>query len=225
MGRRKLPSAEPVRDFEPKTDGKRPEEPGVAVDRTVIDQLNYSFRAAMSAPSNAMLPHAKLNNAADMLFERSLKGASVDKTLVFVRRIDSVEEICDLLRARFQQDIDARIEAWRALLGRNDFAGLRGPVWWRDGFWESRTDDADAGPAGNNDDDDDHSAKPREGSRFRDPASLKYFNALRRVPGQNASGGAADQTAKPGKLVSFRGPFEHKGPIRQSSALVSVKTP
>ena len=205
VGRHQLRPAEPVRDFEPKMDGKRPEEPGVAVDRTVIDQLNYSFRAAMSAPAQAMLPHAKLNNAVAMLFERSLKGASVDKTLVFVRRIDSVGEIRDLLRARFQQEIDARIETWRALLGRNDFARLREPVWGLDGFWESRADDADAAPVENSEDNESPSAKAWEGSSFRDPASLKYFDALRRVPSQNAGGGAADQTAKPGKLVSFRG--------------------
>lgn len=191
---------EPAREYETKKDGRRPAELHVAPDRNRINELNHSFCAAMSAP-DAMLPHAKLNNAVDTLFERSLRGASNDKTLVFVRRIDTVGEICDLLRVRFQQEIDARIVAWRDFLEGGGSARL----WAHGGFWESPADEADVGPMEEEETSGEEQAAPEAGSSYREPVRLKYFDALRRAPVQAAGGDAVGQVEKTSKLAGFRG--------------------
>jgi hypothetical protein len=111
---------EVAREYEAARDGKQNtqnDETNVALDRTVIDDLNHSFVKAMTPQNRAQplasqsvaLPRAKLNRTADELFEHSLKDGANDKTLVFVRRIDTVEEIRDQLNVRFQQQVDQRI--------------------------------------------------------------------------------------------------------------------
>jgi hypothetical protein len=67
-------------------------------DRTSIDALNDSFRKAMFGQDsqegeNFSMPHAKLDDAANRIFQDYLRHSVNRKLLVFVRRLDSVEEL------------------------------------------------------------------------------------------------------------------------------------
>ncbi|MFJ1254254.1 helicase-related protein [Cupriavidus sp. CuC1] len=188
-----------------------------AMDRTVIDELNHSFVKAMNGRTGAerpgqhamALPHAKLNRTAEALFERSLKDGAGDKTLVFVRRIDTVEEIRDLLHVQFQRQVDRRIEAWETLAGLDAFGGKGNPGMTPDAFWASRLAEDDSHDAnegedapsdsldGNDDDEDDEDGENGEtfrASEFREAIALPYFDALKRASGERKQNG---------KLVSF----------------------
>ncbi|WP_176314704.1 C-terminal helicase domain-containing protein [Burkholderia vietnamiensis] len=208
VSRKRPTGRESLRDFEAGTDGRNDDEPGVAVDRTVIDELNRGFVRAMTVSGDASglaLPHAKLNDTVDTLFERSLRDGSVDKTLVFVRRIDSVEEIRDLLHARFQQEVDARLDGWRTLLQRADFSALGASPWAPGSFWaigadprdnESDDEKVEGEEEGDEGDDVGVTDEPRRAGHFRERLGLPYFEAVRRGSGDNPVNG---------KLVSFAG--------------------
>lgn len=74
----------------------------------------------MDIPSGAGLPHAKVNGTVRALFGRSLVEGGPDKTVVFVRRLDTVEELRDQLHLTFQSEPDDRICSWRAFLAGTD---------------------------------------------------------------------------------------------------------
>ncbi|WP_158934072.1 DEAD/DEAH box helicase [Burkholderia sp. S171] len=219
IGRKRAVVAAPevAREYEAARDGKqgkRNDEPNVALDRTVIDDLNHSFVKAMTplnhpqplASQSVALPHAKLNRTADELFEHSLKDGGNDKTLVFVRRIDTVEEIRDLLNARFQQQVDQRIAVWRTLLVEPDFEQRSKSLWDSGASWWNRADDPGEAVEedsidipkqsfdGDEDDDFGASGETLRRSQFRDAVSLPYFEALKRASGIKEHHG---------KLVSF----------------------
>jgi hypothetical protein len=196
-------------EFEPMKDAGPKDEANAAPDRTEIDKLAASFASAMTGSGKVgaslqgvTLPHAKLNRAADALFARSLADASNDKTLVFVRRIDSVEELRDLMHVRFQNAVDRRIGEWRTMLANGDMT-IRGKLWDADSFWRSRGDDA--GPVEIGEDDaaivmsdeeakeDEEHGQPEPGALHQTP-DLPYFRALKRASGSNDGHG---------KLVSF----------------------
>lgn len=164
----------PQPDLEPVQDGKREGEGGVALDRNAIDDLNRSFGAAVG--TKHCLPHAKLNGAVDDLYERSFANGSVVKTLVFVRRIDSVQEIRDLLHVKFQADLDARIEEWRELLAS---LPRRNKVWRKQGFWTDipRIEDPQPDQPGEEENPAPEPEPITRSSRYRDPANLPYFQA------------------------------------------------
>lgn len=179
--------------------GSKP--PAETLDRGIIDGLNASFRAAMlpAAKSGANadprynLPHAKLTEAADSLMRNNLSGGVLHKTLVFARRLDTVDELVLLLLSRFQSEVDGRIAAWREYLADAD-AGitLREPLWSTGGFWSSRSRDDDHAPH------DDEAAVEDDGSdqELRERAADRpYFGALKRASGQQN---------KHGMLVSFQ---------------------
>lgn len=211
LGYKKTATSEPIaeREYEAMRDAKQGtqnDEPGVAFDRTVIDDLNQGFVRAMralngsqhTAPQTAALPHAKLNRVADALFGHSLKDGSCQKTLVFVRRIDTVEEIRDLLNVKFQQQVDQRIETWRTNLVGLAFGALGKSPWIKDAFWEagstSATEGADeevvaaekkADEEAEREsievfDDDGAIASEARRNSFRDVLKLPYFEALKR---------------------------------------------
>ncbi|SAL16177.1 helicase [Caballeronia sordidicola] len=219
IGRRRAAVAAPEvpREYEAARDGKQGkqnDEPNAALDRTVIDDLNHSFvkamtpqnRAQLLASQSVALPHAKLNRTADELFEHSLKDGGNDKTLVFVRRIDTVEEIRDLLNVRFQQQVDQRIAVWRALLIKPDFEQRGKSLWDSSASWWNRVDDSGEvldedsidiptqSLDGDEEDDFGVSGATVRGSQFRDAVSLPYFEALKRASGIKEHHG---------KLVSF----------------------
>lgn len=190
------------REYEPAADGKQEPEPGVALDRNVIDSLNRSFVQAMPAAAGHGLPHAKLHRTVDELFERSLLDGSIEKTLVFVRRIDTVEEMRDLLHVKFQSEVDARIQAWRELLAGDQFAASADL--WRGDFWtdqrQEQDDDTgdepdDADEKIEHDDDAPDAGSATHNRRFREQISLAYFEALKKRSGTRE---------RHGKLVSFR---------------------
>jgi hypothetical protein len=211
LGYKKARTSEPIaeREYEAVRDAKQGtqnDEPGVAFDRTVIDDLNHGFVRAMkalngsqqTAPQTAALPHAKLNRATDALFEHSLKDGSCQKTLVFVRRIDTVEEIRDLLNAKFQQQVDQRIETWRTNLIGPAFGTQGKSPWIKDAFWEAGAASATEGvdeevvAAEKKADeeaeresieefgDDGTLAGEAHRNAFRDALKLPYFEALKR---------------------------------------------
>ncbi|WP_207002095.1 DEAD/DEAH box helicase [Trinickia mobilis] len=219
IGRKRAAMSDPevAREYEAARDGKQSkqnDEPNIALDRTVIDDLNHSFVKAMTRLNRSLpivsrsvaLPHAKLNRTTDELFERSLKDGSNDKTLVFVRRIDTVEEIRDLLNVRFQQQVDQRIAAWRTLLVKPEFEERSKSLWDSGGSWWNRADDS--GDAldeesveiptqaldSHEDNDFGTSGETGSGSPYRDAVSLPYFDALKRASGIKEHHG---------KLVSF----------------------
>lgn len=223
LGRKKAHVAEPAveREYEAVSDAKQgtKEEPGVSVDRTSIDELNRSFVDAMNVPDERLgttqhttsLPHAKLNRAADALFAHSLANGSYQKTLVFVRRIDTVEEIRDLLNVKFQRQLDQRIETWRCIL-MQPALGINGKTpWVKDAFWETGAagamDDADEeviGAERKADEEAERESIKESGSdepsgaeshrtAYREAFDLPYFEALKRA----VKGG------RHGMLVSF----------------------
>lgn len=92
----------------------------VPPDRGDIDQLNESLRKVLVDNKVATeqdvklknIPHPKLYHVVDQLVDNCLKNAPNHKTLVFVRRLATVEELIDLLKQRFQKVIDKRITEW-----------------------------------------------------------------------------------------------------------------
>ncbi|MFM0741592.1 DEAD/DEAH box helicase [Paraburkholderia xenovorans] len=215
LGFSKQVTPEPVaeREYEALRDTRQrtqDDEPGVAFDRTVIDDLNRDFESAMNALNESApgaphaarrgfaLPHAKLNRTADALFEHSLKDASCQKTLVFVRRIDTVEEIRDLLNTKFQQQMDRRIETWRTQLMGPAFGTQGKSPWIKDEFWETehvrstgsadeeivateRKADEDAERESLEQSDEGLSADEPRGTAYKDALRLPYFEALKRA--------------------------------------------
>ena len=191
-------------EIEPQKDHKQGEPSGQALDRSVIDELNHSFVQAMHQGSGHGMPHAKLNRMVDDLFDRSIAQGSTHKTLVFVRRIDTVEEIRDLLHVRFQQEIDARIADWRVFLSSPEMAGKP----WPADFWQSSGDDglapevelqatlASGDEAQDEGDEPDLPAGAATQNRaFREQPKLAYFEALKQ---------RSETHDINGKLVSFR---------------------
>jgi len=96
----------------------------VPPDRGDIDQLNKSLRdvlvdSKLANRSDADLkniPHPKLYHVADQLVESCLKNSPNHKTLVFVRRLATVEELIALLKQRFQKLIDHRVNDWSSVI-------------------------------------------------------------------------------------------------------------
>ena len=124
------------------------------VDRSSIDDLNASFRKDMAvlergrgrrgadgASSNAgpTLPHAKLHDTAERVFARSVRNGSNRKTLIFVRRVDTVAELRVRMLDAFQIEIDRRLALWRTFLGQEEHGlALREAVWQDGRFWDAR---------------------------------------------------------------------------------------
>lgn len=185
-------AGEPVPEFEPGKDHRQRKEADPAPDRNAIDLLNASFHGAMRV-HGAGLPHAKLNSVADALFARSLADGGIDKTLVFVRRIDTVEELRDLLHVKFQADLDERIEAWRELLASTAFATP--PSVWGRSFWDQQDDDREAQVEVGEGDAPADSGDGPGNTGYRSQAFLPYFEALKQRSMIKAHNGL---------LVSFR---------------------
>ncbi|NYE60320.1 hypothetical protein FHW58_001472 [Duganella sp. 1224] len=168
-------------DHQDSTGGKPPEE---TPDRGLINNLNASFFNAMlpgvkrSDPPDPQynLPHAKLSQVCEALAADSLRDGTLHKTLVFVRRIDTVNEMVLDLMSRFQRQLDERLAVWRALLAAQGST----QVWHPGEFWTrpvrsgpppQEIDYGAAADAGRDDDE----------SELNDRAQgLPYFAALRR---------------------------------------------
>ncbi len=92
------------------------------LDRSLIDQLNESFRKAFGpllgreSDETLAMPHAKLMELVDQLDKRCLRNGVNHKTLVFVRRLDTVDELLVQLNARLQKEVDRRVELWASWL-------------------------------------------------------------------------------------------------------------
>lgn len=182
--------------------GKVPEE---TMDRGLINRVNASFFAAMrpgvrrgeTPDPQYDLPHAKLTQVCERLVQSSLLHGSLHKTLVFVRRVDTVTEMVSLLLSRFQREVDSRVSAWHGFLSAPPPGlGLREDVWLANSFWRSRHSDDDQQP------DPEHERKPGEtpdpeevAAQFQRAKSLDYFEAIRR---------ASKKHEQHGMLVSFQ---------------------
>lgn len=172
-------------EFERRQDagGRRQDDP---VDRSAIDSLTASFNAAaahhgLAGPDEAhALPHAKLADVVRRVADRSLRDGSHHKTLVFVRRLDTVEELRDALLREFQQEVDRRLGVWREwLLAPPAGVELREPAWPDRQFWSTapHAEDTEEPPDLPPGDEDDDAGDQQAG------ASLHYFAAIRYVKG------------------------------------------
>ncbi|MBP6582081.1 MAG: DEAD/DEAH box helicase family protein [Chromatiaceae bacterium] len=165
-------------------------------DRSLIDDLNKSFRTAIwgDPPADTPrepqydMPHAKLREVAQRLFDDYLATGSNRKALVFVRRVDTVDELSMLLLGQFQKEVDGRLEAWRKLLADWDRAFLREDLWSPGGFFTSRDEEADDALG------DDEGTESESDEQLLDTAGLPYFAARRKQKG-----------AEPGMFSSFHG--------------------
>lgn len=163
-------------------------------DRASIEALNKSFRknivrkvvGALADQKNARydMPHAKLQEVADQVFQRSLRNASNHKSLIFVRRIDTVNELVALLLARFQDDVDQRIAAWHDLLSNSTVVKTRSELWPVGRFWTHRIGD------GSEEDDDAGEEGTAQADHTPEGASaLPYLISLKRKRGRGAVSG------------------------------------
>jgi hypothetical protein len=82
------------------------------IDEKYLEELGKSFKALQNiANSNPKgLPHAKVDQVVNELTSACLKNGSTIKELVFVRRIDTVDELADRLLHEFQDILNSRIE-------------------------------------------------------------------------------------------------------------------
>jgi hypothetical protein len=161
------------------------------LDRSFIDALNKSFRAAMLSPATLEsrhhdddadnpkydMPHAKLNEMASSLFQSHLRNSSNSKALVFVRRLDTVEELIDLLSSQFQDEVDRRLELWLSSLQRynGDTIDLRESLWSKGEFWTSHNKEDDV----EQEDDLTYQGTNDGSSETERVVRLPYFDALR----------------------------------------------
>jgi hypothetical protein len=127
-------------------------EPDETLDSRFINSLNSSFNKAMqrgggqdgTIPEKYTLPHAKLHQEIGRLFNQNIRGASNLKSLVFVRRIETVHEFLEELMIRFQGEIDGRLEHWRLFLLADPGVSRREQPWKAGKFWSSRDKQEDA---------------------------------------------------------------------------------
>lgn len=147
-------------------------------DRGDIDQLNSSLRQVLvdnklNTEKGAELkniPHPKLYHVVEQLVENCLKNAPNYKTLVFVRRLATVEELIDLLKQRFQKLIDMRIDDWPSIIESlqiND--GKKRTFSGSNDFWNINdlADDVDS-----------IETEPEEGDTNFDEPDLSYYKAI-----------------------------------------------
>lgn len=204
-------------DHQETRSGKPPEE---TVDRSLINRLNANFFQAMqpgvkrSDPPDPRynLPHAKLNQVAESLAARSLHQGALHKTLVFVRRIDTVNELVLSLMSHFQQELDGRLAIWHELLSAppSGFV-LREKLWPASGFWNHRAGDD------NEQDDEEETLALEDGEHelAQRTESLPYFAALKKAAGKQVANGllASFQSrllASPTRSVPFAGFLLHR---------------
>jgi superfamily II DNA or RNA helicase len=175
-------------------------------DRSSIDSLNRSFRTAMldvddeiNAPGSAKfnMPHAKLNETATRIFKQNLRNGSNKKSLVFVRRLDTVDELLALMLAQFQDEVDRRLELWRDfLVNKPDSISLREGIWRQSGFWNWSRDQEDSLEDDDFDSEENAISGTEQGVAGLDRAGkLAYFEALKRFK---------DKTIDNGMLTSFQ---------------------
>ncbi|MEZ2299376.1 SNF2-related protein [Variovorax sp. RCC_210] len=142
-------------EFEHRQDGG-PAAGEESLDRMSIDALAQSFNASAAdhrlggqdaGHASVALPHAKLSDAVKRVFQRSLSDASTHKTLIFVRRLDTVEELRDGLLLEFQKAVDHRLSVWRDWLHAPPSSiTLREPAWKPSRFWSTPSHPDDDGP-------------------------------------------------------------------------------
>jgi hypothetical protein len=203
-------------EIEGKSSTKK-DEPDETPDRASIDALNQSFRNAMliSAKNNGVmdprynLPHAKLNHVADALTRSNLVDGSIRKTLVFVRRLDTVDELVLLLNSRFQIQVNARLTEWHSFLEEHEKKfPLRAALWDNntEGFWSSpdRNDNVALH------DDGETNIPPEDtGAELRDKiARLPYMAALRRSTNKEVKNGMLSSFQSRLLAPPSRGPFD-----------------
>lgn len=186
-------------EFEPATDHLR-RDSQTSIDRATIDALAASFNEAASQldrranPNQVQrysLPHAKLIDVAHRVFENSLHNASCHKSLVFVRRLDTVEELLAHLRTGFQKEVDRRLSIWHDWLAASGPAlVLRQPHWVSGQFWNSA---ADSSEDAEDDPQPDEPSENEPGDMSGKANDLEYFRAIRYLKGE-----------APGKLHSFQ---------------------
>lgn len=181
-------NAEDLPEFEHRDDGG-PAQTEESMDRASIDALTASFHAAAmhlapppadGAPAaSRSLPHAKLSEIVRQVAERSLKDGSTHKSLVFVRRLDTVEELRDALLHEFQKEVDSRLAVWRDwLLTPPEGVRLREQPWGDGQFWSTPPHQEDDGPVEPEERDDPDDGNDKDGEIAVPPLSLDYFKAI-----------------------------------------------
>jgi len=144
------------------------------LDRFLIDGLNTSFQEAMGPllgrdnDKTLSMPHAKLGELVDRLDATCLRNGSNHKSLVFVRRLATVDELLVQLNGRLQREIDRRLGLWRDWLDQHKEYQHERLV--PGNFWQPTTETTNE-----DGDDEDESLSPDLGRAEK----LPYFEALR----------------------------------------------
>ena len=161
----------------------------VPPDRADIDQLNKSLRdvlvdSKLANRSDADLkniPHPKLYHVADQLVENCLKNSPNHKTLVFVRRLATVEELIALLKQRFQKLIDHRINDWSSVIKDGQIqSGSKRSFADANEFWSINEPEEDSDSVQSEQEEDEFSIKEPD---------LSYFKAIRKKSGREEHNG------------------------------------
>lgn len=174
-------------------------------DRSYIDGLSQRFKKAMLGSNDAAsktsaqynLPHAKLNEMTKQVFDLNLRNGSNRKSLIFVRRLDTVDEMLALLLAQYQGEVDRRLELWRDFLsGKQVDIIVKKSLWRSNSFWSLDSDAEDADEDAEVENEIDFLAESEGNTAGLDRAgTLPYFEALKRYK---------DKNSKNGMLTSFQ---------------------
>ncbi len=105
------------KEFEQSSALSRKDRSKKSPDRSFIDNLNTSFRKEMGDKKEQLcLPHAKVTSTVEKSFEGCFKNGSNNKKIIFVRRLDTVDELVNELLKKFQGEVNERIRCWSVVL-------------------------------------------------------------------------------------------------------------
>lgn len=166
-------------EYETRGNSRRREEED-APDRSAIDILNRSLQKALNKkniigkkdPKQIMMPHAKIYEVAERLRKNCIKNAPNHKSLVFVRRLDTVDELIVTVQQLYQDEIDHRISLWSSYFHRNPKHFIKNKdINSLDHFWNLKdTEEAFISNTGENEGD--------ESSAIKQAETLSYFQSI-----------------------------------------------
>lgn len=152
---------EPYVILEESSKGKQSE----PIDEKFLQKLGDSFKGIQNRGVSSALgiPHAKVDRSVKDLAEKCLRDGTGTKELVFVRRIDTVDELADRLLHEFQGILNSRIRD----------LGVQPSSYWK--LPQDQTDDADISDA--------EKQGEISGELSEEVENLPYFRALSAVKG------------------------------------------
>lgn len=169
--------------------GDKPEE---TPDRQAIDHLNDSLRNKLIEKgllqeeqiSHVSLPHPKLQQVVKEVSDRCFRFGANEKSLIFVRRLDTVDELVFQLQKQFQRELDDRIRRWGEILSVHPSRDTNRQRLEPDTFWQLKgfTDNEeqlDLSMISEEGDDEDDIGKE---------STLPYFSAIKKASKEKGMG-------------------------------------